>query len=255
MKIQGKTALVSGGASGLGEATVRRLRTEGANVVILDINDAKGSQLTKELGPQTEYIKTNITDTDQVKAAVDFAVQKFGKIDIVVNCAGIVAGMKIAGKKGPHDLEIFKKVINVNLLGVVDVIRLAAAAMLKNELNDEGGKGIIINTSSIAAFDGQIGQVAYSASKAALAGITLPLARDLAGDGIRVCTIAPGIFETPMMQSVPDEVRASLGKSVPFPSRFGKPEEYAFLVKHIVENTMLNGETIRLDGAIRMAPR
>ncbi|HBI04480.1 MAG TPA: 3-hydroxyacyl-CoA dehydrogenase [Paenibacillaceae bacterium] len=255
MIIQGKTAVISGGASGLGEATARRLMHEGTNVVLLDINEEKGAILAEEFGERALFIKTNIVETESIEAAMDLAAERFGSIDIVVNCAGIVAGMKVAGKKGPHDLDIFKKVIDVNLIGVFDLVRQAASKMLSNEINEEGGKGVIINTASVAAFDGQIGQAAYTASKAAIAGMTLPLARDLAEEGVRVCAIAPGIFNTPMMAGLPEAVRDSLGKSVPFPSRLGHADEYAMLVQQIIENPMLNGETIRLDGAIRMAPR
>lgn len=255
MKIDGKTAIISGGASGLGEATAVLLSRMGANVVLLDLNEGQGSALAKRLKERAAFVKTDVTSPADVQHAVDFAIEKFGKIDIVVNCAGIAPAQKIASKKGPHDLDTFKKVIEVNLIGLFDIMRLVAAKMLENELNDEGGRGVIINTASIAAFDGQIGQVAYAASKAALVGMTLPLARDLSGDGIRVCTIAPGLFNTPMMAGLPEQVRVELGKTVPFPSRLGDPYEFAMLVQHIIENPMLNGETIRLDGAIRMPPR
>jgi len=255
MKIEGKTAIISGGASGLGEAAATRLIQNGARVVLLDLNEEKGTALVKKLGEGAAFIKTDITVTQEVQAAIDFTIEKFGKIDIIVNCAGIAPGMKIAGKKGPHDLDLFRKAIDINLIGLFDVMRLAADKMLKNELNDEGGKGVIINTASIAAFEGQTGQAAYAASKAALVGMTLPAARDLSGDGIRVCTIAPGIFATPMMASLPEKVQESLGATVPFPSRLGKPDEFAMLVQQIIENPMLNGETIRLDGALRMAAK
>lgn len=255
MKIDGKTAIISGGASGLGEATAVLLSRMGANVVLLDLNEGQGSALAKRLKERAAFVKTDVTSPADVQHAVDFAIEKFGKIDIVVNCAGIAPAQKIASKKGPHDLDTFKKVIEVNLIGLFDIMRLVAAKMLENELNDEGGRGVIINTASVAAFDGQIGQVAYAASKAALVGMTLPLARDLSGDGIRVCTIAPGLFNTPMMAGLPEQVRVELAKTVPFPSRLGDPHEFAMLVQHIVENPMLNGETVRLDGAIRMAPR
>jgi len=255
MKIEGKTAIITGGASGLGEAVARRLIGLGANVVMIDLNEERGTALVNELGEQAAFIKTDISITEDVQQSVDFSKDKFGKIDIVVNCAGISSGAKVAGKKGPHDLDYFKKVIDINLIGVFDVIRLAAFQMLQNELNEEGGRGVIINTSSIAAFDGQVGQAAYTASKAALAGMTLPLARDLAGDGVRVLTICPGLFDTPMMAKLPEQVRIDLAKTVPFPSKLGDPDEFAMLVQQIVENPMLNGETIRLDGAIRMTAK
>ncbi|MEQ8175655.1 MAG: 3-hydroxyacyl-CoA dehydrogenase [Syntrophomonadaceae bacterium] len=255
MKVENKTAIITGGASGLGEATVRMLASKGAQVVVLDLNDARGEALTEELGGNAVFIKADITVSEQVQAAVDYTVQQFGRIDIVVNCAGIAPGMKIASKKGPHTLEVFAKTMEVNVIGPFNVMRLAADKMLANELNDEEGRGVIINTASIAAFDGQTGQVAYAASKAALVGMTLPAARDLSGDGIRICTIAPGLFKTPMMAGLPEKVQESLGKMVPFPSRLGNPQEFAMLVQQIIENPMLNGETIRLDGAIRLAAK
>jgi NAD(P)-dependent dehydrogenase (short-subunit alcohol dehydrogenase family) len=255
MKIEGKTAIITGGASGLGEAAARMLVEKGAQVVLLDLNEERGTSLAEELGKGAAFIKTDITVSQEVQAAINFALEQFKRIDIVINCAGIAPGMKIAGKKGPHKLEVFRKAIEVNLIGPFDVMRLAADKMLQNELNDEEGRGVIINTASIAAFDGQTGQAAYAASKAALVGMTLPVARDLAGDGIRICTIAPGIFKTPMMETLPENVQESLGKMVPFPSRLGKPQEFAMFVQQVIENPMLNGETIRLDGAIRMAAK
>jgi len=255
MKLEAKTAIITGGASGLGEAAARRLARFGANVVLLDLNEDRGNALAKELGNNAAFIKTDICSTEDVKQAIDFTKEKFGKIDIVVNCAGISSGQKTAGKKGPHDLDYFRKVININLIGVFDVMRQAAFQMLQNDLNDEGGRGVMINTASVAAFDGQVGQVAYSASKAAMVGMTLPVARDLAGDGVRICTIAPGLFNTPMMAALPEQVRIELAKTVPFPQKLGDPDEFAMMVQQIVENPMLNGETIRLDGAIRMAPK
>ncbi len=255
MNILGKTAVISGGASGLGEAVARRFIRLGANPVIADLNEERGRTLASDLGSRAAFIKTDITSSDEVQRAIDFSLKRFRRIDIVVNCAGIPARSRIATRKGPHDLAEFKKVMAVNLVGVFDVMRLAAYEMLKNELNDEGGRGVIINTSSIAAFDGQSGQAAYAASKAALVGMTLPLARDLAGDGIRVLTIAPGLFATPMMASLPEQLRGDLARAVPFPSKLGDPDEFAMLVQQLVENPMLNGETIRLDGAIRMAPK
>jgi len=255
MKIEGKTALVTGGASGLGEAAVRMLTGKGARVMVLDLNKERGKALAEELGLGAAFIKTDITVSQEVQAAIDLALEQFNRIDIVVNCAGIAPGMKIAGKKGPHTLELFTKTIEVNLIGPFNVVRLAADKMLRNELNDEEGRGVIINTASVAAFDGQTGQAAYAASKAALVGMTLPAARDLSGEGIRICTIAPGLFKTPMMAGLPENIQESLGKMVPFPSRLGKPQEFALLVQQIIENPMLNGETIRLDGAIRLAPK
>ncbi|HWQ74269.1 MAG TPA: 3-hydroxyacyl-CoA dehydrogenase [Syntrophomonas sp.] len=255
MKIESKTALISGGASGLGEAAARRLADLGAKVVMMDLNEERGSTLANELGDKAAFVKTDICSTEDVQKAIAFAKDKFGSIDIVVNCAGVSSGVKTASKKGPHDLDHFKKVININLVGVFDVMRQAAFQMLQNSLNDEGGRGVMINTASVAAFDGQIGQVAYSASKAALVGMTLPVARDLASEGIRMCTIAPGLFNTPMMAALPEQVRIDLAKTVPFPQKLGDPDEFAMLVQQIIENPMLNGEVIRLDGAIRMTPK
>ena len=256
MNIQNKTAIVSGGASGLGEATTRRLLNLGAKVVILDNNDVKGNALVEELGSNLGFYKTDITKTEEIQAAIDFAVNKFGRLDIVVNCAGIARGMKTASKKAPHDISLFKLTIDINLVGTFDVCRLAAFKMLNNEPCETGERGVIINTASVAAFEGQIGQVAYAASKAGIAGATICMARDLSTEGIRVCTIAPGLFDTPMMSNLPEKyVKIELAKNVPFPSRLGSPTEYAMLAQHIIENSMLNGETIRLDGALRMTPR
>lgn len=255
MKIERKTAIITGGASGLGEAAARMLIKNKARVVLLDLNEAAGKALAEELGEGAAFIKTDITVAGEVEAAIAFALEKFQRIDIVINCAGIAPGSKIAGKKGPHSLDLFRKTMEINVIGPFDVIRMAADKMLANELNDEEGRGVIINTASIAAFDGQIGQAAYAASKAALVGMTLPVARDLSADGIRICTIAPGLYKTPMMAGLPENVQEALGKMVPFPSRLGKPQEYAMLVQQIIENPMLNGETIRLDGAIRLAPK
>lgn len=255
MKIERKTAIITGGASGLGEAAARMLIENKARVVLLDLNEAAGKALAEELGEGAAFIKTDITVAGEVEAAIAFALEKFQRIDIVINCAGIAPGSKIAGKKGPHSLDLFRKTMEINVIGSFDVMRMAADKMLANELNDEEGRGVIINTASIAAFDGQIGQAAYAASKAALVGMTLPVARDLSADGIRICTIAPGLYKTPMMAGLPENVQEALGKMVPFPSRLGKPQEYAMLVQQIIENPMLNGETIRLDGAIRLAPK
>jgi len=256
MELKNKTAIVTGGASGLGEAVVRRFVKAGANVVILDLNEEKGTVIVSELGQQAAFFKTNISLKEDVEAALKFALEKFGRIDIDVNCAAIGIAQKTADlKKGSHDLELFKRVIDINLIGTFDVIRNAAMFMMQNEPNADGERGVIINTASVAAFEGQIGQVAYAASKAALVGMTLPIARDLSASGIRAATIVPGIFDTPMLGQLPDNVKDALGKMVPFPSRLGKPDEYALLAQQIVENPMINGECIRLDGAIRMQPK
>lgn len=259
MDFNNKTALVTGGASGLGEATVRKLAASGCNVWIADIQQEKGEQLAKELGSKAGFRMTDVTSVQDVQAAIDDACRTFGALHIAVSCAGIVAGSKTIGKAGgvygPHSLDLFSKVIDINLIGTFNVMRLAAFAMQSNAPDQEGERGIIINTSSVAAFEGQIGQVAYAASKGAIASMTLPAARDLAPLGIRVMSIAPGLFETPLLQNLPEEVKLSLGQQVPFPSRLGRPDEYAGLVAAIIGNPMLNGEVIRLDGAIRMAPK
>jgi NAD(P)-dependent dehydrogenase (short-subunit alcohol dehydrogenase family) len=255
MEIQGKTFMVTGGSSGLGAACVRRLAAAGGNVVIADINGDLGEELAAELGEQARFARTNVTEAESVQAAVQTAVEQFGGLHGAINCAGIAIAAKVLGKEGPHELDWFARVININLVGTFNVIRLAAAAMAEGEADGEGERGVIINTASVAAFDGQIGQAAYSASKGGVVGMTLPVARELARYGIRVMTIAPGIFETPMMAGLPEVARQSLGQQVPFPSRLGRPEEYAALAQHIIENPMLNGEVIRLDGALRMAPR
>jgi NAD(P)-dependent dehydrogenase (short-subunit alcohol dehydrogenase family) len=249
MHIDGTNALVAGGASGLGAATARELNAAGADVTIADLDEERGGALAQEIGAR--FVKTDVTDPAQVEAAVQAA----GDIRISVCCAGIAWAQKTTGSRGPHALEPFEKVIHVNLIGTFNVLRLASTAMLANEPDAEGERGVCINTASVAAFEGQIGQIAYSASKGGVVGMTVPAARDLAQSGIRVCAIAPGLFNTPMMAGLPEEARNSLGASVPFPPRLGRPEEYAALARHIVENTMLNGEVIRLDGALRMAPR
>ncbi|MGE0105052.1 MAG: 3-hydroxyacyl-CoA dehydrogenase [Blastocatellales bacterium] len=253
MQIKNNTFLVSGGGSGLGAATVRALASAGANVVIADINKDTGEALAAETGGR--FIQTNVTDETAVQAAVDLAVAEFGALNGAINCAGIGVAEKTVGKDGPHSLASFKKVIEVNLIGTFNVIRLAAARMSGQEPNDGGERGVIINTASIAAFDGQIGQAAYSASKGGIVGMTLPIARDLARTGIRVVTIAPGLFDTPLLAGLPEDVKKVLGAQVPFPSRLGDPSEYAALACHIIENAMLNGEVIRLDGALRMPPK
>jgi NAD(P)-dependent dehydrogenase (short-subunit alcohol dehydrogenase family) len=252
MNIEGENALVAGGASGLGAATARALNDAGANVTIADIDAERGEALADEIG--AAFVATDVTDEDQVEAAVE-AATRGGELRVSISCAGIGPAEKTAGRKGPHSLAVFERVIAINLIGSFNVLRLAAAKMLDNTPDDEGQRGVHINTASIAAFDGQIGQVAYSASKGGIVGLTLPAARDLSQNGIRVCAIAPGLFDTPLMAGLPDETKASLGASVPNPPRLGRPEEYAALALHIVSNTMLNGEVIRLDGALRMAPR
>lgn len=259
MNFINKTALITGGASGLGEATVRLFYEQGANVIILDLNTERGENLAIDLGERARFLRTDVSNETDVQAAVDLAKTEFGGLHIAVNCAGIAEARKtlgkVAGAYGPHSLEAFQKVISVNLVGTFNVIRLAAFAMEQNEPNGEGERGVIINTASVAAYDGQMGQAAYSASKGGIVGMTLPIARDLARSGIRVMSIAPGLFETPLLASLPEEARISLGQQVPFPSRLGRPAEYALLAKSIVENPMLNGEVIRLDGAIRMGPK
>lgn len=255
MQIQQKTFLVTGGASGLGFATAKMIVENGGNAVLLDINEEAGQKAEPELGKQARFAKTDVSDEDQVQEAIDLAISTFGGVNGVANCAGIGPAQRVVGKNGPHALGLFSKVIQINLIGTFNVIRLAAAVMQNNEAGGSGERGVIINTASVAAFDGQIGQAAYSASKGGIVGMTLPIARELARFGIRVMTIAPGIFETPLLMGMPDDVKASLGQQVPFPSRLGQPDEYAALVKHIIENQMLNGEVIRLDGAIRMAAK
>jgi len=255
MELKDGTFIVTGGASGLGEGTVRMLLQSGANVVIADLQADKGESLAKQLGQKTRFVKCDVTSDADGQAAVDAALQSFGSVRGLVNCAGIAIAERTVKKDGPHALASFTRVITINLIGTFNMIRLAAVAMAKGQPNAAGERGVIVSTASVAAFDGQIGQAAYSASKGGVVGMTLAIARDLSRDGIRVCTIAPGIFETPMLLGMPKEVQEALGKQVPFPPRLGKPAEYAALVKHIVENEMLNGETIRLDGAIRMAPK
>ena len=255
MKVDGASALVAGGASGLGAATARALHGAGASVVVADLNAEKGNTLVGELGERARFVEVNVTDADQVSAAVDAAAEADGGLRISVCCAGIGWAQRTASKDGPHDLQLFSNVVQVNLIGTFNVLRLAAASMNGNEPDDGDERGVCVNTASIAAFDGQIGQVAYSASKGGIVGLTLPAARDMASRGIRVVTIAPGLFDTPLLGALPQEARDALGATMPFPSRLGEPDEYAALVRHIVENPMLNGETIRLDGALRMAPR
>ncbi|MBN8476367.1 3-hydroxyacyl-CoA dehydrogenase [Sulfuritalea sp.] len=255
MKFDNSTFIVTGGASGLGEATVRRFHGAGANVVIADLNSERGEKLAAELGSRAAFARTDVTADADGQACVARALSAFGGLHGLVNCAGVGTPEKVLGKNGPQPLANFAKTIGINLIGTFNMLRLAADAISKGQPNAAGERGVIINTASVAAFDGQIGQPAYAASKAGVVGMTLPVARELARFGIRVCTIAPGLFYTPMMESLPAEVQDSLAKSVPFPPRLGRPDEYAQLAAHIVENEMLNGETIRLDGALRMAPK
>ncbi|MCH9649178.1 MAG: SDR family oxidoreductase [Deltaproteobacteria bacterium] len=255
MEIQGKTFLISGGGSGLGEATARRLAAAGANVVLADINRETGERVAADLGDQARFAATDVTNEAAVTAAIAVAVDSFGGLNGAVNCAGVGDPGKILGREAPHSLGLFEKVIRINLIGTFNVLRLAAEAMNRNEPDAGGERGVIINTASIAAYDGQIGQAAYASSKGGIVALTLPAARELARFGIRVVTIAPGIFDTPLLAGLPEKARLSLGEQVPFPSRLGQPEEYGALAAHIVSNSMLNGEVIRLDGALRMAPR
>ncbi len=253
MLIHGKTFVVTGGGSGLGAAVAGMLAGEGANVVIADVNADAGAAIVGELGASAAFIRTDVTQEKDGQAAVDLALERFGHLNGLVNCAGVAPGEKVIGRNGLHRLDSFSRTIGINLIGTFNMIRLAAAAIAKEDPDVEGERGVIVNTASVAAFDGQIGQAAYAASKGGVAAMTLPIARELARSGIRVVAIAPGIFETPMMAGMPQEVQDSLSKSVPFPQRFGKPVEFAALVRHICENVMLNGEVIRLDGALRMA--
>lgn len=255
MQLGGVTAVITGGVSGLGEATARHLRGLGANVVLADLNAERGEALSKEMGEGVLFSRTDVTRSEDLQAAMDMAESAFGGLHVLVCCAGILPAGRTLSKSGPFNLGAFQKAIAVNLVGVFDANRLAAEKMAKNEPNEWGERGVIINTSSVAGYEGQIGQVAYSASKGGVIGMTLTLARDLASYGIRVCSIAPGVFDTPMFDSVPEGVKTALGNEVPFPPRLGRPQEYAMLAQHIVENPMLNGETIRLDGALRMPPR
>lgn len=254
MQFKDNVFVVTGGASGLGGASAQRLVSLGARAVIADVNQQQGESFARELGPQARFVRCDVTSEADAKAVIDQA-SSLGPLVGLVNCAGIAIAAKTVGKDGPHSLEAFTRVIQINLIGSFNMIRLAATVMARNTPNAEGERGVIINTASVAAYDGQVGQAAYSASKGGVVGMTLPIARDLSRDGIRVMTIAPGLFLTPMMLGLPKEAQESLGKQVPFPSRLGRPEEYGLLVQQIVENVMLNGETIRLDGAIRMAPR
>ncbi|MFG6081113.1 3-hydroxyacyl-CoA dehydrogenase [Paracoccus litorisediminis] len=255
MRIEERVFLITGASSGLGAAVARMAVEAGAKVVLLDINSVAGLTLSEELGRAARFVRTDVTSASDGAAAIAAALEAFGRIDVAVNCAGIAPGERIVGREGPHGLDSFARAIGINLIGTFNMLRLAADAMSRNTPLEGGERGVIVNTASVAAFDGQIGQAAYAASKGGVAAMTLPAARELARHGIRVMTIAPGIFATPMMAGLPQDVQDSLGGTVPFPSRLGQPAEYAALVRHIVENQMLNGEVIRLDGALRMAPK
>jgi len=255
LQVGESTFFITGGGSGLGAATARLLAENGAHVVLADVDEEVGEQMASQIGSGAEFVRTDVTDEESVQDSLDSAVEIFGSLNGAVNCAGIGPAAKVVGKKGVHDLGLFTKTVEINLVGTFNVIRFAAVRLAENELGEDGERGVIINTASVAAYDGQIGQAAYAASKGGVVALTLPVARELASSGIRVVTIAPGIFETPMLAALPEDAKDSLGKQVPFPPRLGRPEEYAALAKHIVENQMLNGEVIRLDGGIRMAPR
>jgi len=255
MNITGRTFIVTGGASGLGRAAAEAIVNAGGTVVLLDVNAEAGAAAELAIGPKVRFAQADVTSEEQVKAAVDLAVSAFGDLHGVVNAAGIGPAAKVLGKNGPHNLDLFEKTIRINLVGTFNVIRLAAAVMAQNAPLETGERGVIINTASIAAFDGQIGQPAYAASKGGIVALTLPVAREFASIGIRCVTIAPGIFDTPLLAALPEAARVSLGQQVPLPSRLGRPTEYAALALHIIENEMINGEVIRIDGALRMAPR
>jgi NAD(P)-dependent dehydrogenase (short-subunit alcohol dehydrogenase family) len=255
MRIEGAGALVVGGASGLGEAAARALHERGAHVVVADLDADRGAALAAELGERASFVATDVTQAEQVEAAVAAAAQPPGGLRISVQCAGIGYAERVARARGPHRLDAFERVVAVNLTGTFNALRLASAAMLANDPDESGERGVCVNTASIAAYDGQIGQIAYAASKGGVVAMTLPAARDLAASGIRVCAIAPGLFDTPLLAGLPAEARAQLAAAIPFPPRLGRPPEFAELACHIVTNVMLNGEVIRLDGALRMAPR
>ncbi|WP_321931726.1 3-hydroxyacyl-CoA dehydrogenase [Paraburkholderia guartelaensis] len=255
MNITNRVFVITGAGSGLGAAVARMVVAQQGKAVLLDVNAEAGAALARELGTSALFQAADVTSESDGQAAIAAALEAFGRIDGLVNCAGVAPGEKVIGREGPHRLASFARAVSINLVGTFNMIRLAAEAMSKQDADAEGERGVIVNTASIAAFDGQIGQAAYAASKSGVVGLTLPVARELARFGIRVVTIAPGIFATPMMSAMPQDVQDSLGESVPFPSRLGRPEEFAALVRHVAENTMLNGEVIRLDGALRMAPR
>lgn len=255
MQLAGSVAMITGGASGLGAATARLFGGAGAKLALCDLNAAAGNALAAELGHDGLFVMTDVTKSEDIQHALTQVQEKFGGLHIVINCAGIATAERVIGRQGPLPLERFERVIQINLIGTFNVIRLAAAVMMQNTPNAEGERGVIINTASVAAFEGQIGQPAYAASKAGVAGMTLPIAREFATHGIRVVAIAPGVFNTPMVAGLPEPAQQALGAAVPFPKRLGRPDEYAALARHIVENVMLNGATIRLDGALRMGPR
>ncbi|MBK8016582.1 MAG: 3-hydroxyacyl-CoA dehydrogenase [Betaproteobacteria bacterium] len=255
MDIRNSVFVVTGGSSGLGEATIEMIVAAGGKAVIADVNKTAGEMLAARLGAAVRFVECDVTSEEHARRAIDTAVSAFGGLQGLVNCAGVGVPAKVLGKEGPHPLDRFMKIVNINLVGTFNMIRLAADAMAKGQPNDAGERGVIVNTASVAAYDGQIGQPAYAASKAGVVGMTLPIARELARYGIRVVTIAPGLFETPMMAGLPEEAQRSLAQQVPFPSRLGRPSEFAQLVGQICANQMLNGETIRLDGAIRMAAK
>jgi NAD(P)-dependent dehydrogenase (short-subunit alcohol dehydrogenase family) len=255
MQITGRAFVITGGASGLGRAAAEAIVASGGRAVLLDVNAEAGRMAEQAIGPAARFAQADVTSEEQVKAALHLAVAAFGNLSGVVNAAGIAPAAKVLGKNGPHPLDLFEKTVRINLVGTFNVIRLAAVVMTQNQPLESGERGVIVNTASIAAYDGQIGQPAYAASKGGIVGLTLPVAREFAAAGIRCVTIAPGIFDTPLLAALPEAARTSLGQQVPFPSRLGRPAEYGALVRHIIENEMLNGEVIRLDGALRMAPR
>ncbi|MCM2293962.1 SDR family NAD(P)-dependent oxidoreductase [Allorhizobium sp. BGMRC 0089] len=255
MKVENSVFMISGAGSGLGAAVAEMAVTAGARAVLLDVNPDRGAAVAAELGAAVRFVRTDVTRADDAAAAVSAAMDAFGRVDVLVNCAGVAPGEKIVGRDGPHGLDSFARTVSINLIGTFNMLRLAADVMAKQPPGDSGERGVIVNTASVAAFEGQIGQAGYAASKGGVASLTLPAARELARHAIRVMAIAPGIFETPMMSAMPQEVQDALGASVPFPSRLGRPAEFAALVRHIVENPMLNGDVIRLDGALRMPPR
>jgi NAD(P)-dependent dehydrogenase (short-subunit alcohol dehydrogenase family) len=255
MQLAGMVAMITGGASGLGAATARLFGGAGAKLALCDLNAQAGNALAVELGNNGLFVQTDVTRSEDIQNVLTQVQERFGRLHIVVNCAGIATAERVIGRQGPLPLERFERVIQVNLIGTFNVIRLAAGLMMQNTPNAEGERGVIINTASVAAFEGQIGQPAYAASKAGVAGMTLPIAREFAAHGIRVVAIAPGVFDTPMVAGLPEPAQQALSAAIPFPKRLGRPDEYAALARHIVENVMLNGETIRLDGALRMGPR
>jgi len=256
MQVEDRVFLVTGGSSGLGAAVARELAAAGARILILDVEPRAGDAMAAELGASARFVAGDVTSEDDARRAVEAAVQGLGGLHGLINCAGIAPSEKVVGRDGPHRLELFARIVAVNLVGTFNLTNLAANAMAKAvPQGEDGERGVIVNTASIAAFDGQIAQAAYAASKAGVAGMTLPLARELARFGIRVVTVAPGVFETPMMAALPEQVRDALGRSVPFPPRLGRPAEFARLVRHVIENPMLNGEVIRIDGALRMPPK